>query len=143
MYKFNIHDIVYSLDPSLPQKAFVIHDRRLFADHVQYCVGSKRNFSLGWMDEKYFVTKEKYIEALSKFSIGQNVIISLSVTRNTDCESMKQREGVKYQVQDIDANVLGDIYCFIGDLWLKQDELEEYIELKEITFDEIANILQG
>ena len=137
MYKFNIYDIIYSLDPSLTQKAFIVYDRRVFADHIQYYTG------FNWMDEKYFVTKEKYIEALSKFSIGQSVTISLSVTRNTDCEAMKQREGIKYQVQDIDVSILGNIYCFIGDLWLKQDELEEYIKLKEITSDEITDILQG
>jgi len=136
-YKFKIGDIVYSSEDSLSQRVFIIFDRRSFSGHAQYYTCSS------WIDEKYFMTKEEYIKTLSKFSIGQDVIVSLSVTRNTNCERTKQMEGVKYQVQNIDVNAIGDIYCFIGELWLKQDELEEYIDFKNVTNKEVLDILEG
>ena len=136
-YKFNIGDVVYSLEYPLDLRVFVIFDRRFFSGHAQYYTRST------WIDEKYFITKEEYIKALSKFSIGQDVIVSLSVTRNTDCETTRQMEGVKYQVQDINVNATGDIYCFIGEVWLKQDELEEYIDFKNVTDKEVLDILEG
>lgn len=136
-YKFKIGDIVYSSEDFLPQRVFIISDRRSFSGHAQYYTCSS------WIDEKYFMTKEEYIKALSKFSIGQDVIVSLSVTRNTNCERTKQMEGVKYQVQNIDVNAIGNIYCFIGELWLKQDELEEYIDFKNVTDEEVLDILEG
>lgn len=143
-WKFNVGDIVYCLDESLSGKSFDVRDRRSRDDRKLYLIVKHRAIKaeFEWVEEKYLLSKSEYIKAARKFSIGQNVIISSAFLKDSYYEKLRNMKGLKYQIQDVTADSFGDIWYLVNGFWFKESRIEEYIEFKEITPDEVNDILE-
>jgi len=142
-WKFNVGDIVYYLDKSLSGTSFDVRDRR-FNDHRKlYQIVKHRAIraEVKWVEEKYLLSKPEYIEAARNFSIGQDVTISSSILKDSSYEKLRKMVGAKYQILDIKTDDIGDIWYFVNEFWFKESRIEEYVEFKEITPDEVNDIL--
>lgn len=141
-WKFNVRDIVYCLDESLSGKSFDICDRRFRDGCKSYLIiRHKARAAAEWVEEKHLLSKSEYIEAARKFSIGQDVIVSSAFLKDSYYEKLRNMKGLKYQIQNVTADNFGDIWYFVNEFWFKESRIEEYIEFKEITSDEINDIL--